>query len=140
MRLLLASFLLVFQCVMFVPAIAQDAPATTADVGVATEIAVDNATEIPFRENDFFAKGFLARVIIVTMLGIALVLMVVWMLRRFLFRNLPSAMGASSITLIDFKKLTPRMSVYVIEVDQKRFTLVESGDSLVHLSDDTTSE
>jgi len=106
------------------PAFAQD---------TAAPAAPDAAETIPFRDDELLARGLLLRVLAVTLLGVGAALAAAWALRRFLHRRLPAGLEQASISLIGFKKLTPRLGVYVIEVDRTRFALVESGDSLVQI-------
>ena len=88
---------------------------------------------MPFREDEIFASQFLLRVLLVTVLGVAIAVAAAWALRRYFHRVLPTSGSDAEVRLVSFRKLTPRMSVFVIEVDRYRFAVVESGDSLVQV-------
>jgi hypothetical protein len=91
------------------------------------------AETIPFRDDEMLARGLLARVLVVTVIGILIALAAVWVLRRFVYRGLPAGIDGSSIRLVAFRKLSPRLGVYVLEIDGVRFAVVESGGALVRL-------
>jgi flagellar biogenesis protein FliO len=97
--------------------------------------AQDNAIgEIPFKQDDVYSYGFLGRIILVTLICLALAVAVVWVLRRMLVRGAIGPAGTGeSIKLSDYRRLTPKMSVYVLEIDQQRVAVVQSGEALVHI-------
>ena len=106
-------------------------PADARETAAAAEPAAEEP--LPFREDEVFASRFLLRVLLVTALGVAVAIAAAWGLRRYFHRVLPTSGSDAEIKLVSFRKLTPRMSVFVIEVDRHRFALVESGDSLVQV-------
>jgi hypothetical protein len=121
---LLACAVLLFQVAIAEPAFAQE-----------SEPAVDQAASepIPFREDDVLGRGLLMRVLWVTLFGIVVALAATWFLRRFLHRSLPDHKDQASISLVSFRKLAPRISVFVIDIDGERFAVVDSGSSIVHI-------
>ena len=94
----------------------------------------DVVGDIPFKQDDVYSYGFLGRIILVTLLCLALAVAVVWVLRRFLVRSVigPGATG-ESIQLRSFRRITPKLSVYVLDIEQQRVAVVQSGEALVHI-------
>lgn len=97
--------------------------------------AQDNAIgDIPFKQDEVYSYGFLGRIILVTLICLALAVAVVWVLRRVLFRDVVGASGTGeSIQLRNYRRITPKMSVYVLEIEQQRVAVVQFGEALVHI-------
>lgn len=97
--------------------------------------AQDNAIgDIPFKQDEVYSYGFLGRIILVTLICLALAVAVVWVLRRVLFRNLVGPDGTGeSIQLRSHRRITPKMSVYVLEIEQHRVAVVQVGEALIHI-------
>lgn len=121
---LLACAVLLFQVAITEPAFAQETQSASND---------ETSEPIPFREDDVLARGLLMRVLWVTLLGIVVALAATWLLRRFLHRSLPDHKDQASISLVSFRKLAPRISVFVIDIDGERFAVVDSGSSIIHI-------
>ena len=118
-------------CVVLVGQLAMSLPVSAQEAE--PEASPPAEASIPFREDEIFASQFLLRVLLVTALGVAIAVAAAWALRRYFHRVLPTSGSDAEVRLVSFRKLTPRMSVFVIEVDGHRFAVVESGDSLVQV-------
>lgn len=107
-------------------AAAQDVapPATSAPV---------SESGIPFKQDEAYERGLLGRVILATTFALGLAVAVAWLIRRGIFRNLPGASGASTIRLREYKRLTPRLTIYVVDIEEKRVVLAQSGDHLIEV-------
>ena len=104
-------------------------------VSCRVSLAQDDAVgDIPFKQDDVYSYGFLGRIVLVTLLCLALAVAIVWVLRRFLFSGVvgPGATG-ESIQLRSFRRVTPKLSVYVLDIEQQRVAVVQSGEALVHI-------
>jgi flagellar biogenesis protein FliO len=90
--------------------------------------------DIPFKQDDAYSYGFLGRVMLVTLICLGLAVGVAWVLRRTMFRGSANLTGTGeSVQLRDHKRLTPKISVYVLEIDRQRVAIVQSGDALLHI-------
>ena len=104
-------------------------------VSCRVSLAQDDAVGgIPFKQDDVYSYGFLGRIFLVTLLCLALAVAIVWVLRRFLFSSVagPGATGGS-IQLRSFRRITPKLSVYVLEIEQQRVAVVQSGEALLQI-------
>lgn len=90
------------------------------------------ADALPFRQEGFFEYSYLGRVALALVFCLALAAAVVWFLRRTLYRQSLGETEAS-VVLKQFKRLSPRLSVYVVEIDGTRVALVQSGDNVIHI-------
>lgn len=88
---------------------------------------------IPFKEDQAYERGLLGRVMLTTTFALGLAVAAAWLIRRGILRKLPLPTGASTIRLREYKRLTPRLTIYVVEVDDKRVVLAQSGDHLIEL-------
>jgi len=101
----------------------------------------DTIGNIPFKQDDVYSYGFLGRIILVTLICLALAVAVVWILRRVLFRNLVGPDGSrESIQLMSHRRITPKMSVFVLEIEQHRVAVVQVGDALIHIPLERSSD
>lgn len=93
----------------------------------------DTIGDIPFKQDDVYSYGFLGRIILVTIICLVLAVVVVWLLRHFLYRGVIGPTGSGDIIrLTDHRRITPKMSVYVLEIDRQRVAIIQFGNSLVH--------
>ena len=97
--------------------------------------AQENAIgDIPFKQEDVYSYGFLGRIILVTLICLAVAVAVLWVLRRFLFRNGVGSGGAEdSIQLRSHRRISPKLTVYVLEIEQQRVAIVQSGEAMIHI-------
>jgi flagellar biogenesis protein FliO len=101
--------------------------------GVATSPAFAQSPEkepIPFkRDAEPFEPASLVRIGLVLGLVIALAAGGLYALRRYLPSSLGrAATGASRINVIEIRRITPRLTLLLIEIDGQRIFLAQSGD------------
>lgn len=96
-------------------------------------VPADSSSEIQFKQDDAFSSGMIFRVALVTLIGLALTVLVAWLVRRAFFPGVPRLGGAESIRLIEYKRLAPRLQVYVVQIEQVRVALVQGGDSWLQI-------
>jgi hypothetical protein len=98
-------------------------------------LAQENAIgDLPFKQDDVYSYGFLGRIILVTLVCLAVAVAVLWVLRRFLNRNVVGPGGtADSIQLRSYRRISPKLTVYVLEIEQQRVAIVQSGEAMVHI-------
>ena len=90
------------------------------------------AAELSFRQDDLVDGALLLRVAVVTLLAIGLAVGAAWGLKRTLYRGALASPG-QSIELAAYKRLTPRLSVYVLRIGAKQIAIVEGAGGLLHV-------
>ncbi len=92
-----------------------------------------SAEGIPFRQQSVVPAATLIRVAVVTVIGLALVVGVAYGLKRFLSvqGRLPS--GNSRMQLLEVRRLSQRLTLFMVQVDDKIMVLAQSGDQLLTL-------
>jgi flagellar biogenesis protein FliO len=85
---------------------------------------------IPFRREADVDSGTALRVALALGLVIALGVGGVYALKRFLPGSLGGAAGTTTgrINVLEVRRVTPRLTLYLVEIDGEKFALVQSGD------------
>jgi len=90
---------------------------------------------IPFRREADVDSGTALRVALALGLVIALGIGGVYALKRFLPGSLGAATGTTGrINVLEVRRVTPRLTLYLVEIDGEKFALVQSGDRVRPLS------
>ncbi|ODB85629.1 hypothetical protein A3194_12405 [Candidatus Thiodiazotropha endoloripes] len=92
-----------------------------------------DSNKIPFRKENLFAEASLMRVLLVTIIGLLLVIFSVYVLKRFYFKQPLSDSTVQNIKLLAVKRLTPKLTLSIVQVNDKEYVLAQSGDNLVSL-------
>lgn len=99
-------------------------------------VSVPDSTEqrIPFKKSDDTIGGMLGRVVgslvVVAILGVG----VVYLLKRYLPSLYhPTFAGASRINVLEIRRLTPKTTLFLIEVDGAHLLLGQHGDRITTL-------
>ncbi len=88
---------------------------------------------LPFRTESVVPTGTLTRVVLVTLVGLALVFVAVYFLKGYLFRNNRFSTENSRMQLIEVRRLSQRLTLFMVRVDDKTMVLAQSGDQLLTL-------
>jgi flagellar biogenesis protein FliO len=126
-RLLLALFLSIAAWSPFV--------ALAANSGAATQPTTHEEARIPFKTSaETDGAGIAMRVIGGFIVVALLALAAVYTLKRF-FPSfyVHTAGGAKRIQVLEIRRLTPRTTLFVVELDGTRLLLAQSGDRIVNL-------
>lgn len=85
---------------------------------------------IPFRRDaEAVDSGLALRVALALGLVIALGIGGVYALKRFMPASLGGASGAAGrINVLEVRRITPRLTLFLVEIDGEKFALVQSGD------------
>jgi flagellar biogenesis protein FliO len=90
---------------------------------------------IPFKQPEQSTSGLILRVLgslaVVAFVGVG----VVYLVRRYLPSSYHSTLGGSAhIRVVEARRLTPKTTLFVIEFDNTKLLLGQSGDRIVTLS------
>lgn len=93
------------------------------------------ADPIPFRRDaDPFDAAFLLRIALALGAVIALGVGGAYALRRWLPGSLGGAAGAGAkIQVLEVRRVTPRLTLFLVEIDGQRMALAQSGDRVERL-------
>ncbi len=96
----------------------------------ALEPGAPDPPSIPFKQEDAVGPSLTLKVIIVTFFCVVLAVAAAWLVRkRFYGKTLVQSAGAR-IQLHDFKRLTPKLNVFVVGIDEKDYVIVQSGEQV----------
>jgi len=99
---------------------------------------------IPFkRDADSFELGLVLRTALALGVVIAVGLAGIYALKRFLPTSLGrSAAGQGRINVLEIRRVTPRLTLFLLEIDGQKVFLVQSGDRVrpLRLADSRGSE
>lgn len=104
------------------------------------ESANEAAPGLPFRNESVIPTPTLLRVAAVMVLGLALAIAVVFILKRYLFARDLIGSGKHRMQLLEVRRLSPRLILFMVRVDEKTMVLAQSGERLVALDPATAFE
>lgn len=96
------------------------------------ELSVDSG-KIPFKDGNILAETSLVRVLVVTVIGLVLVIFSAYILKKIYLKQPVSGSTGQNIKLVEIKRLTPKLTLFVVRVNDKQFVIAQSGDNLLSL-------
>ncbi|HHJ13935.1 MAG TPA: hypothetical protein ENJ79_06090 [Gammaproteobacteria bacterium] len=114
-------------------------PVNNGQAYVAVENQAAETQAIPYRKDSVIQPATLVRVLGVALAAIALAAGIIVWLRKYLYASGFQARGGPGITLLEARRLSPRLSLFLVEVDARRFLISQSGESVVVLSLDAST-
>jgi flagellar biogenesis protein FliO len=96
----------------------------------AAEQSAPTKEQIPFRRDaEAVDSGLALRVALALGLVVALGIGGVYALKRFMPASLGGSGGtAGRINVLEVRRVTPRLTLFLVEIDGEKFALVQSGD------------
>lgn len=135
MRIKIVMWLFTLGVLWICGAFAQDqanALSNPMPVGVKTSIE-KTATGLPLRKESIIPQGTLLRVTIAIIIGLALAVAATYLLKRYLFARNSLDSSDQRMQLLEVKRLSPRLILFRVRVDNKTMVLAQSGEQLVEL-------
>jgi flagellar biogenesis protein FliO len=88
---------------------------------------------LPLRKDGVIPQGTLMRVSIAIVIGLVLAIVGAYMLKRYLFAR--NTLGSSDhhMQLLEVKRLSPRLMLFRVRVNDKTIVLAQSGEQLIEL-------
>ena len=110
----------------------------------AQEPATENSRRaedtIPFKRQADQNAYSSSRVVLVTMFAIGVALGGIFFLRKYLQqKGLMNAVKAGRIVLTDVKRVSPKLTVYLISVDAKDYLIAQAGDQTTIIRHDAAA-
>jgi flagellar biogenesis protein FliO len=97
---------------------------------VAPEAPATDGIGIPYKDQDVFSTEALTRVTLALLVAIIVAVGVLLALKRF---YAPAGGGVASgnrVRLIEAKRLSPKLVVFLVQVDEEAYLLAQNGDRL----------
>jgi flagellar biogenesis protein FliO len=92
--------------------------------------AVEMALEIPYKKDASGGSTVLLKAIIVMVLLLGVAGGALFLVKRSVLARKLGISDAKFIKLVELKRLSPRLSIYLLAVDNRHYLLAQSGDSL----------
>lgn len=97
----------------------------TAEAGSAPTAVV---SEIPYKELSAVPSGSLQRVAIVLVFALVIGVLAIWLLRKKLVSDgLITKVNNNRISLASIRRITPKLTIYVVEVDTISYLITQHG-------------
>lgn len=87
-----------------------------------------NTQAIPFKKNEVFSEKNLLRTGIVSMLGVLVAFGVLIVIKRYVVNQPAGVTDMNCINLRAVKRLTPKLMLFVVCVDNREYLILQSGD------------
>lgn len=94
---------------------------------------IKNTSDISFSMKKESESPSILKISLVFMLGILLIFLSVLFLKKYIYKPLNTYGLATGIEIIESKKITMKLTIHRVKVDNERYLLAEKGDSLVFL-------
>lgn len=88
---------------------------------------------LPLRKESVIPTHTLIRVVVAVVLGLVLAIALAYLLKRYLFaRNLMGS-GSHRMQLLEVRRLSPRLVLFMVRIDEKTMVLAQNGEHLLAL-------
>jgi flagellar biogenesis protein FliO len=101
-------------------------------------IETETTQAIPFRQDSVIPPENIIRVAIVLIFGLALAFLAIYLLKKYYFSSSLSGIDQKRIQLIEVKRVSPRLMLFMLEIDKKTIVLAQSGETLLELDPSKT--
>ncbi|MEJ1357614.1 MAG: flagellar biosynthetic protein FliO [Candidatus Sedimenticola sp. (ex Thyasira tokunagai)] len=105
----------------------------SADIHVGELSTVQEDDVIPYRSNEVTNSDSLARLSVAIGVGLFLVALSVWVIKQLQNKRLGKSFGGQKISLLETRRITPKMSILLVEVGRKTYVLVQNSDTVVSI-------
>jgi flagellar biogenesis protein FliO len=92
-----------------------------------------SAQKLPLRKDSVIPQKTLIRVLIAVIIGLILAFAIAYLLKKYLFVRDLLGSDEQRIQLLEVRRLTPRLTLFMVRVDDKTMVLAQSGERLVAL-------
>ena len=92
-----------------------------------------DSNKIPFRNESLFSQTSLIRILFATIIGILLVIIFVYILKKYYLKQPLTQFASQNIKLVAVKRLTPKLTLSIVQVNDTKYVLAQCGDNLVTL-------
>ncbi|MCG7977056.1 MAG: hypothetical protein G8D89_12965 [gamma proteobacterium symbiont of Clathrolucina costata] len=100
-----------------------------------TESSIKEPTQgLPLRKDGVIPQGTLVRVSIAIIIGLVLAVSVAYLIKRYLFARNPIGSSEHRMQLLEVKRLSPRLMLFRVRIDDKMIVLAQSGEQLTELN------
>ncbi len=88
---------------------------------------------IPYRSRSMVSGDSLARLSLAVGLGISLVVLSIWVIKKIQHKSLDENSKRKKIRLIDMRRITPKLTLMIIEVEKKTYVLAQNNENVVRI-------
>ncbi|WP_316369609.1 hypothetical protein [Candidatus Thiodiazotropha sp. CDECU1] len=100
----------------------------------ATESSTTEPTQgLPLRKDSVIPQGTLLRVSVAIVIGLILAIAVVYLIKRYIFARTPIGTSDQHMQLLEVKRLSTRLMLFRVRVDDRTIVLAQSGEQLIEL-------
>jgi flagellar biogenesis protein FliO len=89
--------------------------------------------ELPLRKDSVIPHRTMIRVLIAILVGLVLAFALAYLLKKYLFVRDLMGSGGQRMQLLEARRLTPRLTLYMLRIDDRTIVLAQSGERLVSL-------
>ncbi len=94
-----------------------------------------NAAEpIPYRQDSVLSPATLLKVLLAAVFAIGFAIVIIFVLKKYLYNTMLENEKGRRIHLIEAKRLSPKLSLFLVEIDKQPVLLSLCGDSVDILS------
>ncbi|MES9990008.1 MAG: hypothetical protein ABW077_19075 [Candidatus Thiodiazotropha endolucinida] len=86
------------------------------------------------RKDGVIPQGTLMRVFIAIIIGLVLAVSVAYLIKRYFFARSPIGLSEHRMQLLEVKRLSPRLMLFRVRIDDKTIVLAQSGEQLTELN------
>jgi flagellar biogenesis protein FliO len=107
---------------------------STHSVPESKESSIEEQTPgLPLRKDGVIPQGTLIRVSIAIFIGLVLAIVGAYLLKRYLFARNPLGSSDQRMQLLEVKRLSPRLTLFRVCIDDKTIVLAQNGEHLIEL-------
>ncbi len=121
-------------CLLWLFAVAAQAQTSTISIPADAELSIEESTRgLPLRREGVIPQGTLIRVSLAIIVGLVLAIVIAYLLKRYLFARNQLDSSGHRMQLLEVKRLSPRLMLYRVRVEDKTIVLAQSGERLIEL-------
>lgn len=101
------------------------------------DVTMTPDTTIPFKSEGPSFVAMLAKLLVGTVVGIGLAVAAGYAIKRGFYQIQQTGQIKTRITVREAKRIAPRMTVFIVNIDEQEHKIVQSGDQLIELRNDS---
>jgi hypothetical protein len=91
----------------------------------------DLENDIPYKKDEGYSGANIVKILFAFVIVVLIAFAAIFVLRRYYYGNIPLPKGdAKNINLIETKRISPKLVVFLLDVQGEKVLLAQSGDNL----------
>ena len=94
---------------------------------------VQTSESIPYRQDQVIPPAAVSRIVVALLIALVVGVIGILFLKKYIFQQHTTGVDGKKIQVLETRRLSPKLVMFLLQVDQHRVLLAQHGDSIVTL-------